>query len=53
MKKYLIALPTFRGTKGFCCPTILVSANNEDDARDLAIHLRPNKNIGDIKQVHY
>ena len=35
-KKYLIALPSFPGTKGFNCPTILVSAKNEIEARNIA-----------------
>lgn len=51
--KYLIALPKFRGSKGFNHETILVSANDEDDARDIARHLKPNSNIGDIKKVDY
>ena len=53
MKKYLIALPSFRGQKGFNCPTILVSAKDENDAAALARYLRPGANIGDIKQVNY
>ena len=51
--KYLIALPTFRGAKGFNHQTILVSAKDEDDARDIARHLKPHSNIGDIKKVDY
>jgi len=51
MKKYLIALPCFRGQKGFNCQTILVSAKNERDAIALTRHLRPNTNIGEIKHV--
>jgi hypothetical protein len=53
MHKYLIALPIFRGAKGFNHRTILVSAKNERDAVALAHHLRPHDNIGDIKQVNY
>lgn len=53
MRKYLIALPIFRGSKGFNHLTILVSAKNERDAIALAVHLRPGANIGDIKQVNY
>jgi hypothetical protein len=53
VKKYLIALPSFRGEKGFNCQTILVSAKDERDAANLACHLRPHANIGDIKQVNY
>lgn len=53
MHKYLIALPSFDGLKGFNCPTILVSAKNERDAIALVRHLRPGTRIGDIKQVNY
>ena len=51
--KYLIALPTFRNDKGFNHRTILVSAIDINDAIDLVNHLKPNCNIGDIKQVNY
>lgn len=51
--KYLVALPAFRGSKGFNHQTILVSAKDEDDARDIARHLKPHSNIGDIKKVDY
>ena len=51
--KYLIALSAFRGNKGFNHQTILVSAKDEDDARDIARHLKPYSNIGDIKKVDY
>ena len=51
--KYLIALPSFRGSKGFNHRTILVSAISKQDAIDLACHLRPGENIGDIKKVDY
>jgi len=51
-KKYLIALPVFRGAKGFCHPTILVSAKDQDDAAHLARHLT-GRNIGDVKEVNY
>ena len=50
---YLVALPIFRGTKGWNCPTILVSAMDEADAINIVIHLRPHLNIGDIKKVIY
>jgi hypothetical protein len=53
MKKYLLALPSLRGQKGFTCPTILVAAKNENDAIAQVKHLRPNANIGDIKEVNY
>ena len=53
MQKYLIALPCFRGAKGFNHQTILVAAKDQDDAISLARHLRPNANIGDIKIVNY
>jgi len=52
-KKFLIALPSFRGDKGFCHPTILVSAIDEDDAKALARHLRPRSIIGEVKEVSY
>ena len=52
-KKYLIALPTFKGATGFNHRTILVSAKNERAAIALARHLKPNDNIGEIKQVNY
>ena len=53
-QKYLVALPSFAGFKGFNCPTILVSAKNEADAMKLVRHLRGNNvRIGDIKKVAY
>jgi len=48
-KRYLVALPCFPGSKGFCHRTILVSATDEQDCIALVRHLRPNDNIGDIK----
>lgn len=53
MKKYLVALPCFSGEKGFNHRTILVSAKDLSDCRSLVRHLRPNDNIGDIKEVDY
>jgi hypothetical protein len=54
LKKFLVALPNFRGTKGFCCPTILVSAKDEQDAISLVYSLKGNRVIiGDIKEVNY
>lgn len=53
MQKYLIALPCFRGAKGFNHPTILVAAKDENDAIAIARHLRPHAHIGDIKRVNY
>ena len=50
-KTYLIALPTFRGSKGFNHQTILVRAKGKADAMDLVRHLRGAVNIGDIKEV--
>ena len=50
-KTYLIALPTFRGAKGFNHQTILVRAKGKADAMDLVRHLRGAVNIGDIKEV--
>ena len=51
--KYLIALPTFKGSKGFNHPTILVKALDENDARAIVRHLKPSANIGDIRIVNY
>lgn len=55
MKKqtYLVALPTFKGSKGFNHQTILVSAKDMNDAVKLVRHLKPCYYIGDIKQVNY
>lgn len=53
MNKYLIALPAFRGEKGFCHQTILVSAKNEAEAISIAMRLKPGSNIGDVKKVDY
>lgn len=50
---YLIALPIFKGSKGFCHPTILVSAKDEDDAIAIALSKKGNVNIGDVKKVSY
>jgi hypothetical protein len=51
--KYLIALPSFKNSKGFNHPTILVSAINENDAIEIVKHLKPHCNIGEIKKVNY
>lgn len=53
MKKFLIALPSFKGAKGFCHRTVLVSAENEMEAESKAIELKPNDNIGEVKEVNY
>lgn len=53
MSKYLIALPCFKGSKGFNHPTILVSAKSESDAIAIVRNLNPLSNIGDIKKVNY
>ena len=53
MNKYLIALPSIQGQKGFNCPTILVAAKDKNDAIAQVRHLRPHDNIGDVKQVNY
>ena len=50
---YLVALPTFPGSKGFNHPTILVNAKNQSEALEIVRHLKPNDNIGDIKKVNY
>lgn len=53
-KKYLVALPCFRGTRGFNCPTILVSSSKGiQDVISIVNHLRPHAYIGDIKKVNY
>jgi len=53
MEKYLIALPVFKGGTGYNHQTILVSATNKSDAIAIARHLKPDCNIGDVKQVNY
>jgi hypothetical protein len=53
MNKYLVALPSFKSTKGFNCPTILVKAKDLNDAIKQVVHLKPHSNIGDIRQVNY
>lgn len=53
-KKFLIALPTFRGDdKTWNHRTILLSAKDKNDAISLAKHLKPNCNIGRVEQVNY
>ena len=52
-KRYLIALPTFKGDKGFNHQTILVRAKDKAEARSLVYYLKGAVNIGDIKQVNY
>lgn len=51
MKKYLIALD--RRAKDWCCRTVLVSAENENEAYSIAKRLRPNDELGMIKEVSY
>jgi hypothetical protein len=53
VKKYLIALPSFPNAKGFNHRTILVKATDKNDAANIARHLQPGENIGDIKEVNY
>ena len=53
LNKYLIVLPCFPNDNGFNHQTVLVSAINEDEAKDKAKRLRPNSNIGEIKLVEY
>jgi len=48
LNKYLIVLPCFPNDNGFNHQTVLVSAINEDEAKDKAKRLRPNSNIGEI-----
>ena len=52
-RKYLVALPIFPNDKGFNHKTILVKAENEGGAIELVRYLRPNSNIGSIKEVNY
>jgi len=51
--KFLVAMPTFRDSKGFNHPTVLVKAANEHEAAIITKQLYPNRHIGDIKQVGY
>lgn len=53
MSSYLIALPVFKGARGFNHPTILVSAKSREDAITQALNHHPKANIGDIKIVNY
>jgi len=52
-KKYAVALPKKAGSKGFCHPTILVSAINEKEAIEKVYRIKGKVNIGDIKEVNY
>lgn len=52
-KKFLIALPAFLKDKGFNHQTILISAFDKNDAINTVKRLKPNDNIGDIKEVNY
>ena len=51
-KLYLVALPCFRGSKGFNHRTVLLRAKDEAEARYEAYknHYRI---VGDIKEVNY
>jgi len=50
-KQYLVALPCFKELKGFNHRTILVEAVSKSDAFNLVKFLKPNDNIGDIKEM--
>jgi len=52
-RKYLVALTCSPNSKGFCHPTILVSAIDGNDAICIVRRLRPNNHIGEIKEVNY
>ena len=52
-RQFLVALPIFPGSSGFCHKTILVAAINSTDAVSLVRYLKPCDNIGDIKEVVY
>lgn len=50
-QKYLVGL---NGTaKDFCCQTILVSAIDESDMREIVKHLKPHNRITNFKVVNY
>ena len=51
--KYLIALSSSPNSKGFCHQTVLVSAVDKQEAINIAMRLKPNKKIGEIKEVFY
>ena len=54
MKRFLVALPTFKGYVGLNCETILVSAINKNEAIAKATRLKqPHQHIGLIKLVNY
>jgi hypothetical protein len=51
--RYLVALPNLPGERGFCHPTILVSATDENEAIQIVKHLKGDQvNIGDIKKEY-
>jgi len=53
-RKWLIALPIFSAKeKGFDHPTILVSADTRKQAIEKARKLKPELNIGEVKEVEY
>jgi hypothetical protein len=52
-KKYLVALPCFKGSKGFNHRTVLVKAKNKNDAISIVRSLKPHDNIGEIEEVDY
>lgn len=53
LKKYLIVLPAFPNSKGFCHQTILVREENEYKAKKLARYLKPHSNIGEVVEIFY
>jgi len=52
-RKFLIALPTFPGQKGFNCQTILLSGKDKFEAIGKVDYFKPKANIGDVKEVDY
>lgn len=52
-QQFLVALPIFHGSRGFNHRTVLVSAKDRREAVAIVRHIRPNDNIGEIKQVNY
>ena len=51
--RFLVGLSSLPGRKGFNCPTVLISAENKDQAAFIAQHNNPHKNISGVKKVNY
>lgn len=50
--RYLVGLNQFTGNI-YNSETVLVSAIDEDEAREIAKHLKPHCRRGEVKQVNY